>query len=82
LQPQTQNSGRSDVDTLAAALADRLHLSNGTPWMNTAEAAQYLRVSVRWLRQHLHQMPHSKVEGRLFFSREELDAWLASNRRS
>jgi excisionase family DNA binding protein len=82
LQPQTQNSGRSDVDALASALAERLHLSNGTPWMNTAEAAQYLRVSVRWLRQHLRQMPHSKVEGRLFFSREELDAWLARNRRS
>lgn len=83
MQPQTtQNSGRSDVEALATALAERLHLSNGTPWMNTAEAAQYLRVSVRWLRQHLHQMPHSKVEGRLFFSREELDAWLARNRRS
>jgi excisionase family DNA binding protein len=50
--------------------------------MNTAEAAEYMRVSVRWLRQHLHQVPHSKVEGRLFFSRTELDAWLAKNRRS
>ena len=78
----TQNSGRTDVDALAAALADRLHLSDGTPWMNTAEAAAYMRVSVRWLRQHLRQMPHSKVEGRLFFSRSELDAWLAENRRS
>lgn len=50
--------------------------------MNTAEAAEYMRVSVRWLRQHLRQMPHSKVEGRLFFSRAELDDWLARNRRS
>lgn len=78
----TQNSGRTDVDALAAALADRLHLSDGTPWMNTAEAAAYMRVSVRWLRQHLRQMPHSKVEGRLFFSRAELDTWLAENRRT
>jgi hypothetical protein len=82
LRPQTQNSGRTDVDALAAALAERLQLSDGTPWMNTAEAAQYMRVSVRWLRQHLRQMPHSKVEGRLFFSRVELDGWLARNRRS
>ena len=79
---KTQNSGRTDVDALAAALAERLHLSDGTPWMNTAEAAEYMRVSVRWLRQHLRQMPHSKVEGRLFFSRAELDAWLAGNRRT
>ena len=50
--------------------------------MNTAEAAEYLRVSVRWLRQHLFQVPHSKVEGRLFFSRTELDTWLTEKRRS
>lgn len=71
-----------NLDALAAALAERLRLSGPSPWMTTAEAADYMRVSVRWLRQHLHQVPHSKVEGRLFFSRRELDAWLASNRRS
>jgi hypothetical protein len=73
---------RTDLDALAAALAERLHLGDSSPWMNTAEAAEYLRVSVRWLRQHLHQVPHSKVEGRLFFSRHQLDAWLAEKRRS
>ncbi|HEX3687906.1 MAG TPA: helix-turn-helix domain-containing protein [Gaiellaceae bacterium] len=73
---------QGELDALAAALAERLHLHNGSPWMSTAEAAEYLRVSVRWLRQHLHQVPHSKVDGRLFFSRIELDAWLAEKRRS
>jgi hypothetical protein len=73
---------RTEFDALAAALAERLELPNGSPWMNTAEAAEYMRVSVRWLRQQLHQVPHSKVEGRLFFSRKELDAWLAAHRRS
>ena len=68
------NGRNADIDALAAALAERLH--NGSPWMNTAETADYMRVSVRWLRQHLHQVPHSKVEGRLFFSRTELDTWL------
>jgi hypothetical protein len=75
-------AAHSDLDALATALAERLQLGNGSPWMNTAEAADYLRVSVRWLRQHLHQVPHSKVEGRLFFSRTELDSWLAGKRRS
>jgi hypothetical protein len=73
---------RTDLDALVAALAERLRLGDGSPWMNTAEAAEYMRVSVRWLRQHLQQVPHSKVEGRLFFSRKELDDWLARNRRS
>ena len=71
-----------DLDALVAALAERLQLSGSSPWMTTAEAADYMRVSVRWLRQHLHQVPHSKVEGRLFFSRRELDTWLAANRRN
>jgi hypothetical protein len=81
-ESETQNSSRVDLDKLATALAERLNPSDGSPWMNTAEAAQYMRVSVRWLRQHVRQVPHSKVEGRLFFSRRELDAWLASHRRS
>jgi excisionase family DNA binding protein len=80
-QTQTHNS-RADLETLATALAERLQLSNSSPWMSTAEAAEYMRVSIRWLRQHLQQIPHSKVEGRLFFSSKELDAWLAKNRRS
>ena len=71
-----------DLDALASALAERLRLSEPSQWMTTAEAADYMRVSVRWLRQHLHQVPHSKVEGRLFFSRRELDAWLQGKRRS
>jgi excisionase family DNA binding protein len=70
------------LDALAAALAERLQLSEPSPWMTTAEAANYLRVSVRWLRQQLGQVPHSKVEGRLFFSRRDLDAWLEGKRRS
>jgi hypothetical protein len=76
------HASHADLEALAAALADRLHLHNGSPWMNTAEAAEYMRVSVRWLRQHLFQVPHSKVEGRLFFNRTELDVWLAEKRRS
>jgi hypothetical protein len=80
-QTQTHNS-RTDLETLATALAERLQLSNSSPWMSTAEAAEYMRVSIRWLRQPLQQIPHSKVEGRLFFSSKELDAWLAKNRRS
>ena len=83
MQPQAQtHNSRTDLDTLATALAERLQLSRSSPWMSTAEAAEYMRVSIRWLRQHLHQIPHSKVEGRLFCSSKELDAWLAENRRS
>lgn len=78
----TQPTHSLHLDALASALAERLNLSEPSPWMTTAETADYLRVSVRWLRQHLGQVPHSKVEGRLFFSRRDLDAWLEGKRRS
>jgi helix-turn-helix protein len=81
-QPIETHVSHADLDALAAALAERIHLQSGSPWMNTAEAAEYMRVSVRWLRQHLFQVPHSKVEGRLFFSRTELDTWLTEKRRT
>ena len=70
-----------DLDALADALAARMRESVDSTWMNTAEAADYMRVSERWVRQHLAQVPHSKVQGKLFFSRRELDAWLQRNRR-
>ena len=70
-----------DMDALADALAARMRESVDSTWMNTAEAAEYMRVSERWVRQHLAQVPHSKVQGKLFFSRRELDAWLQRNRR-
>ena len=81
-QTQYRTTAAPDLDALASALADRLQLSEPSPWMTTAEAADYMRVSVRWLRQHLGQVPHSKVEGRLFFSRRDLDTWLEGKRRS
>jgi hypothetical protein len=38
---------------LAEALAERLDYPNGSPWMNTAETAEYKRVSMRWICQPL-----------------------------
>ena len=70
-----------DLDALADALAARMRESRDSTWMNTAEAAEHMRVSERWVRQHLAQVPHRKVQGKLFFSRRELDAWLRRNRR-
>ena len=38
-QTQSHNS-RTDLDVLATALAERIQLSNASPWMNTAEAGE------------------------------------------
>jgi len=43
------HAGRTAVDALEATLAERLQLSDGTPWMNTAEVADYSRAELDWL---------------------------------
>jgi len=49
-----------------------------SPWMTTAEAAEYLS----WPRDRLDKLtsaraiPHRKHEGRVLFHRRELDEWL------
>jgi excisionase family DNA binding protein len=42
------------------------------------EAAEYLGVSVRWIRRHLGEIPHHKLGLENRFTRAQLDAFLAS----
>lgn len=71
------------LDAVADALADRLAAlmptGNGSDWMTSAEAVEYLRLPSL---DSLHRLtgsgaiPHRKVHGRCLFSKSELDAWL------
>jgi len=52
---------------------------------NVVEAAAYTGLAVSTLYKHTHQntIPHSKPRGKyIYFRREELDAWLLSNRKA
>src|SRR3954454_22896003 len=74
-----------DVDRIAQAVAvlvaERLPESKPSPWMVSAEAAEYLRLSL----DALHRLaaagavPHAKQAGRCLFTRAELHAWLADH---
>lgn len=53
-----------------------------SPWLNEAEAAIYLRVTLSaltWYRRQ-HALPHYRLggsrKGQLIFHRDELDAWV------
>jgi excisionase family DNA binding protein len=71
------------LDVLADLVADRLAAlmptGNGSDWMTSAEAAEYLRLPST---DSIHRLtaagavPHRKVHGRCLFSKAELDAWL------
>ena len=53
-------------------------MSDGCKWLSVKEAAAYLKLSPSNLykRLMLNAIPHYKVEKRVLFSREDLDAWV------
>lgn len=57
-------------------------LSNGreTPWMTIEEAADYLRCSLRFLREKAanKEIPHTKFGGKALFNVQRIDEWLLS----
>lgn len=67
-----------DLDALAAKLAERLEQPAASPWLTVAQAAEYIGASERWFRERLYSIPHSRVDGRIFVDRRELDAWLTA----
>ena len=76
------NGSRAELDALAAALAERIHLQNGSPWMNTAEAAEYhARLGPLAAAAPL---PGAAQQGRgpVVLQSHQLDTWLTEKRRS
>jgi hypothetical protein len=73
---------RVDDEALAAAIAEVLSRNQQTTgrWMTLAEAAEYLRVSSRWLRDRLAEIPHRRIDGKLIFSSVEVDTWTERHR--
>jgi excisionase family DNA binding protein len=70
-----------DYELLAEKITTHLEVGRGTPWMTVLEAAEYMRVSERWLRARLHDIPHSRVDGKTLLHRGEVDLWLADRER-
>jgi excisionase family DNA binding protein len=62
---------------------ERLQELRQSLWMTVAEAAQYLRVGTSRIYKltAADEIPHCKQDGRLYFDREELDAWMREHRR-
>ncbi len=45
-------------------------------FMDLKEAAQYLPLSERTIRQHLNEIPHFRYGKKIIFRRSELDRWM------
>ena len=69
------------AEELPRALAQ---VRNGSPWLDSTEAAEYLRMSEAAVRQRAQRgtLPSHKDEGRWLFHRDELDSALGFTRGS
>lgn len=55
-------------------LAEREQARAESPWMTVPEAAEYLRLSPKAIRNRLNWLPHHRLDGRILLRRDELDA--------
>ena len=49
-------------------------------FMDLKEAAEYLPLSERTIRQHLNEIPHFRYGKKIIFKKSELDQWMESFR--
>jgi hypothetical protein len=65
------------LEQLVAEVAEkvRAEISAASPWMTRSEAAAYLRVPLSRLEKD-RAVPSHRWDGRVLYSRTELDAWL------
>jgi hypothetical protein len=47
-----------------------------TGFLDIAGAAQFLSRSPRWLRQHVHEIPHYRPGGQILFDEADLRKWM------
>lgn len=70
----------ADIKTATEEL--RILITSQKQFLSAEEAAQYTGLSVKYIYKltHAKQIPHYKPSRKLYFKRDELDAWLMSHR--
>lgn len=68
------------VDLIATLVAEKLAAEAPSPWMSRREAADYLRVPLSRLEKD-RSVPSHRWDGRILYSRPELDAFLIERSR-
>lgn len=70
----------SDIEAIAARVADLVANQHLSPWLNTEGAADYLACPVSRVRKltMTGQLPSYKEGGRRLYNRSELDAFIVA----
>lgn len=80
--PISQRNRNEAQALLADIKAATEELRTQKQFLSVEEAAQYANLSVKYIYKltHTKQIPHYKPNRKLYFKRDDLDAWLMSHR--
>ena len=67
---------RRQIEQSVVSVREVLAYLETDRYMDLKEAAQYLPLSERTIRQHLKTIPHFRCGGKIIFRRSELDRWM------
>lgn len=70
------------LEIKAATAELRSLISSQKTFLSAEETAQYTGLSIKYIYKltHSRQIPHYKPNRKLYFKRDDLDAWLSSNK--
>ena len=70
----------ADVERIALRIADLMAQQEGSPWLNSEGAAEYMACPISRIRKltMTDELPSYKEGGRRLYKRSEIDAFIAS----
>jgi len=71
---------RRQIEQSVVSVREVLAYLETDRYMDLKEAAQYLPLSERTIRQHLNQIPYFRCGRKLIFRKSELDRWMETFR--
>ena len=77
---EVQISEQEQVLDGVVSVREILNFIQSDRYLDLKEAAEYLPLSERTIRQHLNEIPHFRYGKKIIFRRSELDQWMESFR--
>ena len=69
-----------DLEGTLVSVQEVLAYLEADRYLNLKEAAEFLPLSERTLRQHLNEIPHFRYGKKIIFRRSDLDRWMETFR--
>jgi len=77
---EVQMSKQGQILDAVVSVREVLNLIESDRYLDLKEAAEYLPLSERTIREHLNEIPHFRYGKKIIFRKSELDRWMETFR--